>query len=78
MTEDAQYHRRSAQSSAEFIAKNLMSRDEVAEALGIDPESVRSTLRRYGVTELRGYPRVAVNHVERVGQGARTDLLDDE
>lgn len=35
----------------------LMSREEVAALLGISPESVRSTLRRHGITEMRGYPR---------------------
>lgn len=38
----------------------LMSRDEVAALLGVAPEAVRSTLRRYGVREVRGYPREAV------------------
>jgi hypothetical protein len=37
-----------------------MSRAEVAELLGVAPEAVRSTLRRYGVREVRGYPREAV------------------
>lgn len=38
----------------------LMSRAEVSELLGVAPEAVRSTLRRYGVREVRGYPREAV------------------
>jgi hypothetical protein len=52
----------------------LMSREEVAELWGIDPEAVRSTLRRYGINEERGYPRAAVKAVKRPGRGARTDL----
>jgi hypothetical protein len=51
-----------------------MSRDEVAALLGIKPNSVRDTLRRYGITEQRGYPREAVENLKRPGQGARTDL----
>jgi DNA-binding CsgD family transcriptional regulator len=52
-----------------------MTRDEIAALWGIDPEAVRSTLRRYGITEVRGYPREAVEAVERPGQGRRTDLI---
>lgn len=36
---------------------DLMSREEVAALLNINAESVRSTLRRQGITEQRGYPR---------------------
>jgi hypothetical protein len=53
---------------------NLMSRDEVAALLGIKPNSVRDTLRRYGITEQRGYSREAVENLKRPGRGARTDL----
>ena len=52
----------------------LMSRDEVAALLGIKPNSVRDTLRRYGITEQRGYPREAVENLRRPGKGWRTDL----
>lgn len=52
----------------------LLSREEVAEILGISPESVRSTLRRYGISEIRGYRRDQVEGLQRVGQGRRTDL----
>lgn len=52
----------------------LMSRDEAAEHLGISPDAVRSTLRRYGITEQRGYDRAAVENLQRVGRGHRTDL----
>lgn len=52
----------------------LMSRDEVAALWDIDPEAVRSTLRRYGIAEERGYRREAVEAVERPGRGRRTDL----
>jgi len=51
-----------------------MSREEVAELLGISPESVRKTLSRYGITEQRGYPREAVENLKRPGRGHRTDL----
>lgn len=53
-----------------------MSREEVATLLGIKPNSVRDTLRRYGVTEQRGYPREQVEAAAAVrpGRGKRTDL----
>lgn len=55
----------------------LMTRDEVADLLGIAPDSVRSTLRRYGVREERGYPRDEVHRVAQMHprQGRRTDLI---
>jgi DNA-binding CsgD family transcriptional regulator len=52
----------------------LMTREEVAAHLGISPEAVRSTLRRHGVREVRGYPRAAVEAIQRTGQGYRSDL----
>lgn len=55
----------------------LMSREEVAELLRIKPNSVRDTLRRYGITEHRGYPRAEVEALQRPGQGARTDLVKE-
>lgn len=55
-----------------------MSRDEVAALLGIKPQSVRSALARYGITELRGYPRDQVERLERKGKGYRSDLHDKE
>lgn len=58
------------------VTDPLMSREEVAALLGIKPDSVRSTLRRYGITELRGYPRAQVENLQRAGQGRRTDLHD--
>lgn len=42
-----------------------MNRNEVAEHLGIAPEAVRSTMRRYGINEQRGYPRDQVLNLER-------------
>lgn len=51
-----------------------MSRDEVAALLGIAPESVRKTLGRHGITELRGYPRDQVEGLRRWGRGHRVDL----
>lgn len=54
-----------------------MTRDEVAALLGIQPDSVRNTLARYGIAEQRGYPREQVENLRRVGQGYRTDLEQD-
>lgn len=51
-----------------------MSREEVAALLGIAPESVRKTLGRYGITEVRGYPRDRVAGLRRLGRGHRIDL----
>jgi hypothetical protein len=53
-----------------------MTRDEVAALLKIEPNSVRNTLRRYGITEHRGYPRDAVESLQRVGRGFRSDLTE--
>lgn len=55
-----------------------MSREEVAALLGIAPESVRSTLRRHGITEQRGYDRDDVAALRRPGRGARTDLAGEQ
>ncbi|MEJ3658603.1 hypothetical protein WEH80_37170 [Actinomycetes bacterium KLBMP 9759] len=60
-----------------------MSVNEVGVLLGIDPKSVRSVLRRHGITEERGYPRgpveeLAETYVPRAGQGRRTDLQPKE
>lgn len=57
---------------------DLMSREEVAALLGIKPNSVRDTLRRYGITEQRGYPRDLVENLKRPGRGARTDLRKND
>lgn len=58
------------------MSGDLMTREEVAEHLGIDPESVRSTMRRYGIDLEHGYPREQVMALERKPRGrpARTDL----
>lgn len=58
------------------MSDDLMSRDEAAAVLGVAPQSVRHVLRRYGVTEERGYPPERVREVarNRKGQGRRTDL----
>ena len=53
-----------------------MTREEVAEHLGIDPESVRSTMRRYGITERRGYPRDQVLALERKPLGRKPSAGD--
>jgi len=42
-----------------------MSRDEVAERFGIGLESVRSTMRRLGIPEVRGYARALVEALDR-------------
>lgn len=55
----------------------LMSTEEVAERLGVAPQSVRSTLRRFGVSEVRGWPREQVENLQRPGRGRRTDLAGD-
>lgn len=57
------------------MSDSLMTRDEVAAHLGIKPNSVRDTLRRYGITEQRGYPRNLVENLHRPGRGVRTDLI---
>lgn len=58
----------------------LMGRDEIAALLGIAPNSVRDTLRRYGITERRGYPRAAVEALAqpgaRPGRGGRINRGD--
>lgn len=59
------------------MSDDLMSREEAAEVLGVSPESVRHVLRRYGITEERGYPRDKVLALKRKGRGRRTDLQKD-
>lgn len=51
------------------MADRLLTREEVAALLGIQPESVRSTLRRYGIVERRGYSEAAVLNLRRPGRG---------
>lgn len=51
------------------MSEDLMTADEVAEHFGIQPASVRSTMRRYGITEQRGYPREQVMALERKPRG---------
>lgn len=51
----------------------VMTLQEVAEYLGIKPESVRALMRRRGITRVAGYPRVEVEAIERT-KGRRTDL----
>lgn len=41
----------------------LLPREEVARLLGIAPESVRSTLRRAGIAEKRGYPEGSIREL---------------
>lgn len=55
-----------------------MSRDEVADLLGIKPESVRSTLRYFDVHEQRGYDRAEVLDAvaRRRGKGWRKGRTD--
>lgn len=54
----------------------LLSRDQVAELLGLDPEYVRKFLSRRGVQEQRGYRRSDVEPLigYQPRQGCRTDL----
>ena len=44
---------------------DVLTHREVAELLGIDPEAVRSTMRRAGIPEIRGYPTDQVLALER-------------
>jgi hypothetical protein len=50
-------------------ASALMSRDEVAAHVGISPQSVRTVMRRYGITEVRGYPADLVRNLQRKPRG---------
>lgn len=52
----------------------LISTDEAADILGVQPQSVRSLLARYGVKVARGYWRSEIEGLKRTGQGRRTDL----
>lgn len=42
------------------MSDSLMTRDQVAAVLGVAPEAVRSTVRRAGIIEERGYSRERV------------------
>ena len=53
---------------------DLMSRDEVAAHLGIPAEHVRKVMSRAGIPHVSGWPREAVENLERPGKGWRTDL----
>lgn len=52
----------------------LMTRDEVAKFLGIQPDYVRVVMRRHGIPEHRGYSREQVQAIQLKGQGFRSDL----
>lgn len=56
----------------------LLTTQQVADLLGIQPSYVRKLLGRYGVTEERGYRESLVKAIPyvgwRAGQGRRTDL----
>lgn len=49
--------------------RRLMTVSEAAALLGIAPQSVRKTLRRAGITEVRGYPRAAVERLASTRAG---------
>jgi hypothetical protein len=51
----------------------VMTVQEVADYLGIKPDSVRALMRRRGISRASGYPRSQVEAIERT-QGRRTDL----
>lgn len=53
-----------------------MTLQEVAELLGIQPESARKLLRRHRVYRQNGYSRAEVEAI-KVTQGRRTDLEKD-
>lgn len=59
-----------------LMPDELLSRDEVADLLGIDPDYVRKFLTRRGVQEQRGYRRSDVEPLigYQSQQGRRTDL----
>lgn len=54
----------------------VLTTAEVAEKLGIRPQSVNSTMRRAGIGH--GWDRAAVEALQRPGQGSRTDLVRRE
>lgn len=57
------------------MADDLMSREEIAARFGIEPQSVNSFMRRYGVEHVNGWPRAQVEKIERKPRGPRcTDL----
>lgn len=64
----------SAELERMWKGEHLMTRAEVAAHLGIAPESVRSSLRPYGISAQDGYPRALVESLQRHGRGRRTDL----
>lgn len=45
--------------------QRLLNVHEAAELLGVAPSAVRSTLRRAGIAELRGYPSAQVEGFAR-------------
>ncbi|MCW2902266.1 MAG: hypothetical protein JWO67_4531 [Streptosporangiaceae bacterium] len=59
------------------MADPVMSLAEVAEFLGIKPESASRLLRRHGIKPRRGYLRSEVKSLERQ-QGRRTDLHKED
>ena len=54
-----------------------MTLAEVAELLGIKPESASRLLRRHGIKARRGYLRAEIETLER-RQGRRTDLHKED
>jgi hypothetical protein len=58
------------------MTDELLSRDQVAELLGKDPDYVRKFLRRRGVRHIEGYWRSEVEPLigYQSRQGYRTDL----
>lgn len=54
----------------------VMTLAEVAELLGIKPESASRLLRRHGIKARRGYLRSEIQMLERK-PGRRTDLEKD-
>lgn len=55
---------------------DVMTLQEVADFLGIKPESARKLLRRHGIAGISGWLRSDIEAIERT-QGRRTDLGKD-
>jgi hypothetical protein len=56
------------------VTDPLMSREEVADHLGIPLENVRKVMSRAGIPHQSGWPRDLVEKLHRPGKGWRTDL----
>ena len=55
---------------------DLLPREAAASLLGIEPQSVHSTMRRAGIPHESGWRRWRVDRMRQPGRGYRTDLED--